>query len=74
METLPPCSLTYNLSLIAAFTGIGPSCNATVIERAHSKANQPRPHTAFKQVWGPMVVFDTKGKIMSLALPTKKQE
>ena len=43
-------------------------------DRAHHKANQPRPHTAFKQVWGPMVVFDTKGKILSLALPTKKQE
>ena len=43
-------------------------------ERAHHKANQRRPHTAFKRVWGPMVVFDTKGKTLSLALPTKKQE
>ena len=43
-------------------------------ERAHRKASQRRPHTAFKRVWGPMVVFDSKGKTLSLALPTKKQE
>ena len=41
-------------------------------ERAHRKASQPRPHTAFKRVWGPMVVFDNKGKKGGLAPPTKK--
>ena len=40
-------------------------------ERAHRKASQRRPHTAFKRVGGPVVVFDSKGKNLSLALPTK---
>ena len=41
-------------------------------EGPHHKANQPRPHTTFKRGWGPMVVFDNKGKKGGLAPPTKK--
>ena len=43
-------------------------------ERSQRKASQSRPHAAFRRKWGPMVVFDTQGKTVSLALPTKKQE
>ena len=43
-------------------------------EKSHQKAGKRRPSVDFKAKWGPMVVFDNRGKTVSLALPTKKQE